>query len=215
MKTIYRNEKVQVFRATCELFKSHSYFIKILTTGRLYVIDCIISKEKIHAAMDFFKCKIDAVICTHGHFDHIGCADFIQKKEGCKVFISDLDIGLTQKANFLLMVCGSQERISLPDFTSTLAFECDDVYILETPGHTKGSICIGYENLLFTGDTLFSKSIAKSKLPGENLSDLQNSVRYLFKHFDKETLIFPGHGPSSKLRKILQENKDLIQLIEK
>ena len=77
--------------------------------------------------------------------------------------------------------------------------------VIHTPGHTKGGVCFHFENMLFTGDTLFKGSIGRTDLFGGNYDELLNSLLHIAK-LDGETIIYPGHGPGTVLRKELLTN---------
>ena len=77
--------------------------------------------------------------------------------------------------------------------------------VIHTPGHTKGGVCFHFENMLFTGDTLFKGSIGRTDLFGGNYDELLNSLLHIAK-LDGETIVYPGHGPSTTLRKELLTN---------
>ena len=71
--------------------------------------------------------------------------------------------------------------------------------ILETPGHSPGSIAVWVDNMLISGDTLFNMSIGRSDLPGGNQKDLQKSLEKLMELPD-ETIVYPGHGTFTTIK---------------
>ncbi len=79
------------------------------------------------------------------------------------------------------------------------------IKIIHTPGHTPGSVCLSTGNLLFTGDTLFAGSIGRTDLPGGDFKTIQSSLDRL-RSFPPETVILPGHGDSSTLKRELEFN---------
>ena len=144
------------------------------------------------------------VLLTHGHVDHVLALEEIVKKYNIKVIanihekvllvrnVSNCSnvFGLQQKKynleDFILL--NNEEYISVGDMK---------IQMIHTPGHTKGSTCyyIEKENILITGDTLFSDCFGRCDLPTSNLDDMINSLIKLYKNF-KEVQIYPGHENS-------------------
>ena len=71
--------------------------------------------------------------------------------------------------------------------------------VLHTPGHTPGGICLKIDNLVFTGDTLFFGGIGRTDFPGASEQQLLASIRDRLLSLDEQTVIYPGHGPSSTI----------------
>ena len=90
-------------------------------------------------------------------------------------------------------------------------FEEDDIKVLHTPFHTKGSVCYYFINnkWLFSGDTLFKNSIGRDDLPNAIPSKTYESLRKI-KALHKDTKIYPGHGPNTVLESELMLNHFLI-----
>jgi len=66
--------------------------------------------------------------------------------------------------------------------------------VLETPGHTAGSVCYSIGNILFSGDTLFRESIGRTDLPTGSMAEIKKSLTLLMAELPDETVVFPGHG---------------------
>jgi glyoxylase-like metal-dependent hydrolase (beta-lactamase superfamily II) len=115
--------------------------------------------------------------------------------------------------NFLLMAIKRPERIQLPDLTLV-----EDGFVAEiggrsvryrhAPGHTPGSCTIAVGDHLFTGDTLYSRGIGLSKLPGENHRQLRETILGLLPDLPRFQ-VHPGHGPSSPGADLLERNPAL------
>lgn len=116
---------------------------------------------------------IDIVILTHNHWDHTGGIDLFQK---AKFYASKKDFG----ENF-----HDIHTLKIPEFK-----------IINTPGHSKGGICILYKDILFSGDTLFHQgTIGRTDLPGSSETEMQKSLEKISKL--KFKILCPGHGIES------------------
>jgi hydroxyacylglutathione hydrolase len=179
------------------------------------VIDPGLDRNRIESALQDCAWQPHAILCTHGHFDHVGGTDWLQKKYGIPVYLRAGDLKLAKLSNFMMTAFKLQSRITLPEFKLV---DIDDARVhaagrqfifYALPGHTPGSVGIVVDGLLFSGDSLYAKRIALSSLPGENHAQLRNSLQWLFDWIDPQTLVLPGHGGSSTIEEILQMNEEL------
>ena len=97
------------------------------------------------------------------------------------------------------------EIVSIKD-KEELTFFNESFKLILTPGHTKGSICIKYNQWFFSGDTIFIDSIGRTDLFSGNSSDMQKSLEYLKKKLSNQTIIYPGHGRYSKWKDVKRVN---------
>ena len=82
--------------------------------------------------------------------------------------------------------------------------------VIHTPGHSKGSVCILIDNILFSGDTIFKNSIGRTDLYGGDYDELIQSLQKI-KNLPQDTIICSGHGPFSILKNELKNNPYLNQ----
>ncbi|NLA04535.1 MAG: MBL fold metallo-hydrolase [Firmicutes bacterium] len=166
--------------------------------------------------------EIEFILCTHGHPDHVEAAGVIREQSGAKLGIHRQDAFFLEALEQRARAAGSTEIPPLaPDFylqagELTLglpeAAEKDLIQVIETPGHSPGSLCFYFpeEKTLVTGDTVFDSSIGRSDLPGGDLEALGNSVGALSR-LEGVELLLPGHmGPVRGAEKI-GRNFDLIR----
>ena len=78
-------------------------------------------------------------------------------------------------------------------------FSGKKVEIIETPGHSRGSLSYYVDGLLFSGDVLFQNSVGRTDLPGGNMEELLYSIKEKLMKLPGETRVFPGHGPETTL----------------
>ena len=146
--------------------------------------------------------KIDLVVNTHGHFDHIG-GNWPLKESGAKLLIHSADLPLVDRF-----------YPDHPPFDRYL--EDGDILpgnlrVMHTPGHSPGSIVLIGEGILFVGDLLFAGSIGRTDLPGGSMSEMNASLRRLLS-LPGEYRVYPGHGPSTTLRREKRANPYLTRL---
>lgn len=152
--------------------------------------------------------KVEYIVITHAHGDHIGALEAVQKYTNSKVIIhkNDFDALISKEENYCEVLGVENQNLS-----ENCIISVEDGYkfnvgnmefeIIHTPGHTSGSICL-YEKTsdkLFTGDTIFAECYGRCDLFSGNFDDMVNSVRMLFKRFDEEVAIYPGHDRISKI----------------
>ena len=71
--------------------------------------------------------------------------------------------------------------------------------VLHTPGHSSGGICLSGHRVVFSGDTLFNSGIGRTDFPGMSHERLIKSVREKLMVLPDETVVYPGHGPSTTI----------------
>lgn len=129
------------------------------------------------------KLNLNYIINTHGHPDHIGA----NKRFEAPVLIHELDMHLLKGPASVLK---DKDRMRV----GGLDFE-----VIHTPGHTPGSICLKTGKILFTGDTLFCEGVGRTDLANGNGNALMNSIRKKIMDLADDTIVYPGHGPSTTI----------------
>ena len=157
------------------------------------VIDPGYEPERVLAQAEKLGKGIEAILLTHGHFDHVGGVKAIAQETGCKVYIHKLDMELPQR-----LTLGTVPYTDNYEEGDVLSLGGLSIRVMHTPGHTPGSVCLLMEDAMFSGDTLFAGSMGRCDFPGSNIFDMRKSLRSLCA-LEKNYRIFPGHGEDSTL----------------
>ncbi|MCW4024205.1 MAG: MBL fold metallo-hydrolase [Candidatus Bathyarchaeota archaeon] len=131
--------------------------------------------------------KINCIINTHGHHDHIGGDSYLQKKYGVPVYIhpNDKHYLTTRSENAHLDITTLKEG-------ELIRFGAESLKVMETPGHSPGSICLVSDRLVFSGDTLFAGGIGRTDFEGGSGEDMAQSLKKLMALPENFT-VYPGH----------------------
>lgn len=184
-------------------------------SGTCVVVDPGLDRERIEAAIDDTGWTPVAVLCTHGHFDHVGGTAWLQERYGIPVYLRAKDQKLAKLSNFMMAAFKINARIALPEFTlladDGASFDVAGRHFTyhALPGHTPGSAGILVDGLLFSGDSLYARRTALSKLPGEDHDQLRDSLKALFAWIFGDVLVLPGHGSTATIDEIHAGNEEL------
>lgn len=208
-----------VWRVTSGAFPSNAYFCEADVPGGCILIDAGLDGPAIDAEMAERGLRPHQVFCTHGHFDHAGSAAYFQKKYGCQVFMHQADARTLKASNFLLMAFKIPQKIELPEISYiedqfSIAINAQPLTYLSAPGHTPGSCVVEFGSAWFTGDTIYSRGVGLSSLPGEDATTLKQSIRGLWDRLTANRIIYPGHGNAADGASIRSENRALLKFLE-
>jgi hydroxyacylglutathione hydrolase len=150
--------------------------------------------------------QVKAIFVTHGHIDHIGGAAQLKNATGAPVYLNEEDLltysHLETQAAWLGLDPPEQTEIDIPARDGDVVrIGPVEFTVLHTPGHTRGSVAlwIPSEKKLVSGDTLFRESIGRTDLPGGDGRLILQSIREKFMPLPDDTLVIPGHGPTTTM----------------
>jgi glyoxylase-like metal-dependent hydrolase (beta-lactamase superfamily II) len=156
---------------------------------------------------------VKAIVITHAHIDHIGGAQKLKQATGAPVYMNPNDAELQEmldvQAGWLGMRPPEPVEIDAPVRDGDkLVVGATEFHVLDTPGHTQGSIClwIPSEHKLVAGDTLFRDSIGRTDLPGGDGRQILRSIRDKLVPLPDDTLVIPGHGDNTTIGHEKQSN---------
>jgi len=188
------------------------------STREAMVIDPGDDIEDIVAIINEHKLKVKQIVITHAHIDHVGGAMKLRAKTGAPILLNQNDYALLKmldmQASWLGMQSPGKVEIEA-DLKHDQVLEAGalSANVLHTPGHTEGSVCLYFpaEKLLIAGDTLFARSIGRTDLPGGSFEKIMNSLHNRVLALPDETLVIPGHGPSTTIGEEREENPFLVK----
>lgn len=174
-------------------YQTNCYLVWEEAASTCVVIDPGYEPEQVLSAVQKLGKQLEAILLTHGHFDHVGGVKELAAETGCKVYLHEADLSLpTQMTAGPLYYTHTYKEGDFVELAG-LSFR-----VLHTPGHTPGSVCLMSENVLFSGDTLFWGSCGRTDLPGGSWSTIRASLRRLAE-LPGDLEVYPGHGDSTTL----------------
>ena len=178
------------------------------STGICVVIDPGFWDSRLEMALE--GKKVQAILLTHGHFDHILGAGAVQKKTGAPVYLyeEEKDFPGDGQLNLSAMMGLSIQPFSVEKLLKdgdTIPVGESTLKVLHTPGHTAGSCCYLGEEALFTGDTLMAGSMGRTDFPTGSWQQISASLDRLAQIFG-DRKVYPEHGPATTLERERRQN---------
>jgi glyoxylase-like metal-dependent hydrolase (beta-lactamase superfamily II) len=198
------------------MMDSNCYIIGCEETKEGIIVDPGAEGKRILKKVEELGLKINKIVLTHGHIDHIGALAEVREATSAKVLIHADDAAqLTDASQNLSAFVGQKLAVKAADQLlqdgDKIQFGNCTLEVIHTPGHTRGGISLkGEPDILITGDTLFTGSVGRSDFPGGSHSQLISSIKNKLLIFPPETKVYPGHGPSSTIGEEKSENPFLI-----
>ena len=182
-------------------YQTNCYIVHDSAASSCAIIDPGYDAAAVLAKTASIGLTVDAILLTHGHFDHVGAVEEIVAKTGCKLWMTEAD--WSQRISPMTAYF---YPIANCDFTAVQFCEDGEVIhaggltftVMETPGHTWGSVCYLCENALFSGDTLFAGSCGRTDLPGGDGQTIVLSLERLAE-LEGDYTVYPGHGGATTL----------------
>ncbi len=178
-------------------YASNSYLIVDDDSKEFAVVDPSVDPAVAETYFSDGYC-IKFVLLTHGHFDHILFVDEWRAK-GADVCIHEGDaefLGDPSKSLYLQFFARDTKHgeadIILKD-KSIIKLGSTEIEVINTPGHTKGSVCYLFDDVMISGDTLFEGSIGRTDLYGSSYDDMLMTIEKL-STIQKDYTVYPGHG---------------------
>ena len=182
------------------MVQTNTWFVLHEETKELILVDPADDAARIIQKIEENEWKLQAILLTHGHFDHIGAVDDLRAHFiGVQCYAGEKEEEVLENGSYNLSASWAAalsiraDRLLRDKETLTLAgFK---IKVIETPGHTKGGVCyyLSEEGVLFSGDTLFRTSVGRTDFPTGSMSQIVRSVQYLTENLPGDTVVYPGH----------------------
>ena len=172
---------MQIQEITGGMLPTNCFIVTDEETGISAVIDPGFISDELFDRIKELK-KVDAILLTHGHFDHIMGVKTVQDMTGAKIYMHELekDFATDSRLNLSTVIAERQCDAFVPD---VLYHDGDKIQVgnltfrvLHTPGHTIGSSCLIVKDTIFSGDTIFKGSIGRTDFPTSDPAKMMESV---------------------------------------
>ena len=187
------------------MVQTNTWFVLHEETKELILVDPADDAARIIQKIEENEWKLQAILLTHGHFDHIMGVEAVREKYQIPVYacrqeeemLREPSVNMTDQMG---KSCSIRPDVFLDDLQ---VFEAAgfSIQMIHTPGHTKGSCCyyLKEEGVLFSGDTLFCGSVGRTDFPGGSASQIRNSLHRLLAALPDDNSVYPGHDTSTTI----------------
>ena len=197
---------------TTGMFQENCYLYACPQTREAVIIDPGDEPEQILATIKELKLVPKYIINTHGHIDHVSGIDAVSEVYSVPLAIHPADVPMyTDKLAAEMFGRKAPLVKRKPDILlnegDSLSFGTLSLEVLHTPGHTPGGISlVSRSYCVFTGDTLFHRSIGRTDFPGGNYQQIEDSIRKKLYTLDDDMVVFSGHGEPTTILAEKHEN---------
>jgi hydroxyacylglutathione hydrolase len=175
-----------------------AYLLGDTSTREALVIDPAANIDGIIAQADQNKVKIQYIVNTHGHVDHIAGNLDMKNKTGAKIIIHESDAEMLTSTPAMILKMFGAKQSPTADRTvrdgDIISVGGISLKVLHTPGHSPGSMSLYTEGYVFTGDTLFVGGVGRTDLPGGSGQVMARSIQQKLCTLPDDTTVMPGHN---------------------
>ena len=191
-------------------------YIVASNAGNAALVDAPANAEHILSEIENRGLTLKMILLTHGHFDHIGAVADLAEMTGCEVYIHEKDYdklaygdGMLSE-HFRVRGCRTYSKAKTIVDGDIIKLDELEFDVVHTPGHTSGSVCFIVENIMFSGDTLFRRSVGRTDMPDGDYDALMRSMRTIYE-LGGNLRVLPGHMEETSLDDERAYNHYLIQ----
>lgn len=180
--------------------RTNCYLIYNAETKNALLVDPAEEALKISRIIEDGDLVPQAILLTHGHFDHIGAVAELREKYHCPVYCLREEKEVLENTTYNLSAMFADSFVVTPDILvkdgENLSIADFSIQVIATPGHTKGSCCYYFpeDKFLLSGDTLFEESVGRTDFPTGSTSALVHSIREKLFVLPDNTPVYSGHG---------------------
>jgi glyoxylase-like metal-dependent hydrolase (beta-lactamase superfamily II) len=197
-------------------FQENCHLVVDSDSGRAAIIDPGAEGARLSDVIRRAGAQLQAVWLTHAHVDHIGAVAAMVREFHVPVFLHPADLPMYERGDDVARMYGIPFEVPpRPDHEfadgDELALGSLRFRVMCAPGHAPGHVVIHGEGVAFVGDCLFSGSIGRTDLPLSDGAELERSLARIVA-LPAETVVYPGHGPSTTIAEELRSNPFLTGL---
>lgn len=194
---------MEVIKLTVGALSENCYILKY-SEKEAAIIDPGDWGERISAVLEKYGVTPTKILLTHGHFDHIGAAAFLKDKYNIPLFISEKDKDMLsdkEKSGAEIAPFVKFYPVKADGYLKDgdiIALGDVNITVMDTPGHSAGSLCYIGEDFIFTGDTVFKDSVGRSDLYSGSYGELCKSIKKI-SALTGNYKLYCGHGDDTDL----------------
>lgn len=179
--------------------------------GHGFIVDAVVKSDLVTNYIKDNNIKIDFILQTHTHFDHVLGLEYYKNLYNVDVFASSESRDIANDKYYNLAYEYDDLNVPIDNFLKDNKIFTDfKIKALKTPGHSLDSISYLIGDYLFSGDTLFKGSIGRTDFPGGDYETLIGSINEKYRVLDSNTVVYPGHGEKTSLDYEFNNNPFLI-----
>ncbi|MDE5655082.1 MAG: MBL fold metallo-hydrolase [Clostridia bacterium] len=180
------------------LLSNNTYLVENQEEKTCFIVDPSTESNKLTDYIDGNNLRLEGILLTHGHFDHIGGVARLKERYGAKVYMHKMDIDfIDNPLNFGRKFPRFDVDVTVDD-DQEITLCNEKIKVMHTPGHSLGGVCYICDEVIFCGDTIFKDSYGRYDLRGGDFATLQNSIQKIF-DLQGDYVLLCGHGPSTTL----------------
>lgn len=196
---------LKIGRIVLGICQTNCYFIYEDGKKQVIVFDPADQGEYLYNKLKENGFQVEAILLTHGHFDHIWGLEALRSLSGAKVYAYEGEKALCEDASLNVSKgAGRACTVKADEYVgdgaeiTAAGITCK---LIATPGHTAGSCCYYFEDdkILISGDTLFQESVGRTDLPTGSMSTLVRSIREKLMVLPEDVKVYPGHGETTTI----------------
>lgn len=187
------------------MLESNGYVIFQKEGGEAFLIDPGYNSKVFIEYITAHAFTLKGILLTHHHYDHVGAVERVKDVFDCPVYLHRRDCDMYRKKVDVYMEDGD-----------ILYLEDEAIKVINTPGHTHGSVCFYSEKsrLCFTGDTIFNVDLGRTDLEDGSENEMRDSIVNIIDKWPNDIMIYPGHGDGCTMKKVRKINNEFLELTE-
>lgn len=187
------------------MLESNGYVIFQKEGGEAFLIDPGYNSKVFIEYIKAHDFTLKGILLTHHHYDHVGAVERVKDVFDCPVYLHMRDCDMYRKNVDVYMEDGD-----------ILYLEDEAIKVINTPGHTHGSVCFYSEKsrLCFTGDTIFNVDLGRTDLEDGSENEMRDSIVNIIDKWPNDIMIYPGHGDGCTMKKVRKINNEFLELTE-